>query len=250
MVDGKYLCANLASDGAAQRTQMCHQMAYADVVLLNKRDLIDEQQLAQIEKTVGAVNPLASIVVSTRSRIQQISDVLFLKAYDAEKPKMMAEKKESVGMVGKVERLIELLDEHNKHAHEHEHKHKAKHECVHDSEIRSVQMSRSGQCVDLDATDEWLSELLWDDQYERPDEQEEKAEKVEKHAMQIYRMKAVLPTDDGRNHFLSAVQDLYEVQPGHAGWQEGQCRCKLVVIGKHLDEPLLRKGFDSIFVEK
>ena len=70
------------------------------------------------------------------------------------------------------------------------------------------------------------------------------------YTMQIYRMKAVLPTEDGCNHFLSAVQDLYEVNPGHTKWDKEQCRCKLVVIGKYLDEEVLRKGFHSIFVSK
>ena len=174
--------------------------------------------------------------------------------------------------VKKVEDMIESLDheldddEHEHHSHEHAHEHEVDMNviCAHDGNIRSEVYECKGKLVDLDKVDNWLSELLWDDQYQEPvDEDDGDDENKEndkdnntKKKMDIYRMKAVLPIENGENHYLSAVQDLYEIEVGNLRWKEenenvgkDKCLCKMVVIGKFLNKDVLQKGFDSIFVD-
>merc|ERR1712232_1540236 len=104
--------------------------------------------------------------------------------------------------------------------------------CAHDANIKSINMKMEGKCVDMEKVDNWLSEMLWADQYQQPndddtDENKENEEnKQHEHKMDIYRMKAVLPGEDGMNYFLSSVQDLYEIEEGNTKWTK-PCLCKM-----------------------
>lgn len=57
------------------------QVAFADVVLLNKVDLVDEQALARVERRVRAINRTAKILRSRNSDVP-IAEVIGLGAFD------------------------------------------------------------------------------------------------------------------------------------------------------------------------
>ena len=51
---------------------------------------------------------------------------------------------------------------------------------------------------------------------------------------------------DGRKHVVQAVHDLFEVVPSSSSWAEGETRtCSLVVIGRHLNQRRITKGFEG-----
>lgn len=55
---------------------------------------------------------------------------------------------------------------------------------------------------------------------------------------------------DQRRYIVQAVNDLWDVTPASDGlcWNDGETRCcKIVVIGKWLDDDLLRKEFEACF---
>eukprot|EP01083_Nonionella_stella_P011410 32437_1 len=272
VVDGKYLTSYLKDDkdehalNDKQSLQIIHQIAFADKILINKRDLIkSEQDVMHLNTLIHSINNVGEILVTQKSQIKQISDVLYIRAYDMVKAPnfdvlLQQNKKEAI--VNKVDKLIDGLNQELQHTHAHDHE--GEHAlddmiCAHDGNIKSLSMQCVGQCVDLDKVDDWLSELLWSDQYQQSNEQEEEEkgnddhENTGNHKMDIYRMKAVLPTKDGHNHHLSSVRDLFEVEQGNTRWMNGKndntCLCKVVVIGKFLDKQILQKGFDSIFVQ-
>eukprot|EP01133_Synstelium_polycarpum_P016315 gene16315-19404_t len=56
------------------------QIAFADVVLLNKIDLVDEDTLSGIRQQINAINPLCKIVHTERS-VVQLDAVLDIKSY-------------------------------------------------------------------------------------------------------------------------------------------------------------------------
>lgn len=299
VVDGKYLTSYIKDDAEErlqddQSLQVIHQIAYADKVIINKRDLIEkESDLQNVRTLIHSINSVGSILVTTKSEIKTLSDVLYLRAYDIVKPPNLEMLKEQMnpqtkepqnGMVNTVQQMIHDLDDelhgneqkghgHSPHLdgdHDHNHQHGHGHGhgahdvaeeqtvCAHDANIKSIMMESRGKCVDLDKLDEWLSELLWGDQYQETDGMEiaDEQKDDEQHKMDIYRMKAVLPTVDGNNHYLSSVQDLFEVEKGNMRWKRqdddgiDKCHCKMVVIGKYLDRDVLQKGFDSIYVEQ
>lgn len=59
------------------------QISHADVVIVNKADLVSEAQLAAVVARVRAINSLASVRVTTRGRVDALEgSVLDLHAYD------------------------------------------------------------------------------------------------------------------------------------------------------------------------
>lgn len=59
------------------------QISHADVLLLNKSDLVDGDELEKVNSRIRAINGLAKVIVTTHSRIPQLEGVLLdLHAYD------------------------------------------------------------------------------------------------------------------------------------------------------------------------
>ena len=64
VVDAKYISARLEDSAEA-----CEQIAFADLILLNKTDLAPPAQLDQVEQTIGRLNKLAKIHRTKNSEI-------------------------------------------------------------------------------------------------------------------------------------------------------------------------------------
>ncbi|NMM01727.1 GTP-binding protein [Paraburkholderia sp. RP-4-7] len=124
VVDALHLRRQLDDDIARE------QVAFADVILINKLDLITADELIAIERTIRSLNPTAAIITSTRSKIR--ADAL-LDVRRFSLPTLLAIEPD-------------LLDEG---AHDHEH----------DTSIQSCALVEKG---DLDATrfNRWINELV------------------------------------------------------------------------------------------
>ncbi|MFM0342089.1 CobW family GTP-binding protein [Paraburkholderia fungorum] len=64
VVDALHLRRQLDDDIARE------QVAFADVILINKLDLITEGELIAIERTIRSLNPTAALITSTRSQLR------------------------------------------------------------------------------------------------------------------------------------------------------------------------------------
>ena len=63
------------------------QVSHADVVVVNKSDLVTEKELATVLQRVKAINGLARVHVTTRSRVEKLEGLLLdLHAYDEASP--------------------------------------------------------------------------------------------------------------------------------------------------------------------
>lgn len=72
LVDARNVGAQLAEarrGGAANEAQL--QVGLADVVLLNKMDLVSEEQAAAVERQLRAINSAAAILRATRSAVDR-----------------------------------------------------------------------------------------------------------------------------------------------------------------------------------
>jgi G3E family GTPase len=76
VADAKFLNEQLARSHEAQE-----QVAFADIVLLNKIDLVTLEELARLEKRIRAMNPYARILRTERCRIS-LDKVMGKKAFD------------------------------------------------------------------------------------------------------------------------------------------------------------------------
>ena len=77
------------------------QLAFADLVLLNKIDLVGEEDIAQVEARIRAINPTAKIIRSERCHVA-LEDVLGRDAFS-------------------LDRVLEIEPEFLKHGHHHHH---------------------------------------------------------------------------------------------------------------------------------
>jgi G3E family GTPase len=76
MVDAKHLLARLEDSHEAEE-----QMAFADVILLNKSDLVTPDKLTAVEKRIRAINPYARLHKTMHSRVE-LDEVLDRSAFD------------------------------------------------------------------------------------------------------------------------------------------------------------------------
>jgi G3E family GTPase len=122
VADAKWLTERLKDAPEAK-----NQVAFADVVLLNKTDLVDEAALVEVEGRIRAINPQATIHRTVNCNIP-IAEVLDRKAFD-------------------LDRIMEVEPEFLEAGHHHHH----------DEEMMSFSF-RSGE-VDPDKFMPWISDL-------------------------------------------------------------------------------------------
>ncbi|MEM7463606.1 MAG: GTP-binding protein [Pseudomonadota bacterium] len=96
VVDAKHLLDEIDNAHEAQE-----QLAFADIVLLNKIDLVSKQEKAEVEKRIRRINPTALIHTSERCQID-LDEVLGRNAFD-------------------LDRVLEIEPEFLKHFHHHHH---------------------------------------------------------------------------------------------------------------------------------
>ncbi|KAK3035922.1 hypothetical protein RJ639_031345 [Escallonia herrerae] len=171
------------------------QIAFADVVILNKVDLVspDESEccIVELEKEIQNINSLARIIRSVRCQVD-LAKILNCQAYDA----------------SHVTHLEALLEE-NKSLTTND---------LHDSGVRTLCICEPRQ-VDLDKVRLWVEDILWDKKY----------------SMDVYRCKGVLSiSNSDQLHTLQAVKEIYEIVPARKWKKEENRMNKIVFIGKDL----------------
>ncbi|MGA0596774.1 CobW family GTP-binding protein [Enterovirga sp. CN4-39] len=122
VADAKWLSERLKDAPEAK-----NQIAFADVILLNKTDLVDEAGLVEVEARIRAINPSATIHRTVNCNIP-IGEVLDRKAFD-------------------LDRIMEVEPEFLEEGHHHHH----------DEEIDSFSF-RAGE-VNPDKFMPWISDL-------------------------------------------------------------------------------------------
>jgi G3E family GTPase len=96
VVDARHLLGEIDKAHEAQE-----QLAFADIVILNKIDLVNEQELADVEARIRRINPTAVIRKSERCQVP-LDQVIGRNAFD-------------------LDRVLELEPEFLEHFHEHDH---------------------------------------------------------------------------------------------------------------------------------
>lgn len=79
VADAKWL-----SDRLKDAPEAKNQIAFADVILLNKIDLVSAEELAEVEGRIRAINPYAKLHKTTKSNVP-IDEVLNRNAFDLQR---------------------------------------------------------------------------------------------------------------------------------------------------------------------
>jgi G3E family GTPase len=214
LVDAKHLPLRLKDSKEAE-----DQIAFADVVVLNKTDLVTPDELDKVEATIRAINPAAKIHRTQRSGVA-LNEVLDRGAFDLSRA---------------LENDPHFLDahDHDHHDHDHDHDHDGHdhHHHDHASDIHDVtvkSVSLRGGEMDPKKFFPWIEKVT---QMEGPN---------------ILRLKGIiaLKGDDDR-YVLQGVHMILEGDHQRA-WKDGEKHeSRLVFIGRDLDAERLKKSFDA-----
>jgi G3E family GTPase len=234
LVDAKHLPLRLKDSREAE-----DQIAFADVVLLNKTDLVSPEELAKIEATVRVINPSARIYRTQRSEIY-LKKVLDQGAFNLERA---------------LENDPHFLDhdhhhhdhacgpdcdhdhhhhghdhhDHDHHHHDHDHDHHHHHDApsaIHDVTVQSVSL-RGGE-MNPDRFFPWIQKIT---QTEGPN---------------ILRLKGIIAFQGDAERYV--VQGVHMIIEGdhQRPWKDGEKReSRLVFIGRDLDREKLERTFKA-----
>jgi G3E family GTPase len=228
VADAKWL-----QDRLKDAPEVKNQIAFADVILINKTDLVQPDELAEVEARIRGINPYARLHKTERARIP-LDEVLGRNAFD-------------------LDRILDLepqfldVDEHHDHDHDHGHHHDhhdhghghahddrhvhahahggLKH--YHDEDMQSVSLSSEAP-LDADKFFPWVQGLVASD------------------GQDILRCKGILSFKDDDERFV--FQGVHMILDGdhQRPWQAGEKRVsRLVFIGRNLPQERIRKGFEG-----
>jgi len=214
VVDAKHLLLRLADSREA-----AEQVAFADQIVLNKTDLVSEDELKGVEAAIRRLNPLAPIHRAERSNVP-LDAILGRGSFDLERitglePDFLNPAHGEEGHVHD--------DDCDDHGHDHHHGH----DHVADAGIRGVSLSLQ-QPVDGIKVTQWLNDLI---QTRGPD---------------ILRAKGIIDVKgEDRRLVFQAVHMIMEGD-FQQNWKAGEPRySRLVFIGRNLDEAALKAGFEA-----
>jgi G3E family GTPase len=217
VADAKWLAERLKDAPEAK-----NQIAFADVILLNKTDLVAPAELGEVEARIRGINPYAKLHKTERCKIA-LPEVLGRNAFD-------------------LDRILEIEPEflgdgdhhHHDHDHDHDHGHDHHHDHqhhhgglkhYHDEEMQSVSL-RTDKPLDPDKFFPWVQDL------------------VQREGPNILRCKGILSFKDDDERF--AFQGVHMILDGdhQRPWQQDEKReSRIVFIGRKLPEDKIREGF-------
>ncbi len=219
LVDAKHLPLRLKDSREAE-----DQIAFADVVLLNKTDLVSEQELHDVEATIRAINPSARIHRTTRAGID-LGEVLDRGAFDLKRAL-----ENDPHFLDADEHDHEHHDheghDHHGHDHNHHHHHAGEVSDIHDVTVQSVSL-RGGE-MDSRKFLPWIQKIT---QMEGPN---------------ILRLKGIIAFKDDPDRYI--IQGVHMIIEGDHQrlWKDGEKHeSRLVFIGRELDAERLKRSFDA-----
>ena len=214
LVDAKHVMARLDDSKEARE-----QVAFADRIILNKIDLVDEAALAAVEARLRALNPLAPIVRAERSNVP-LDQVLGLHAFDLDR--ILEVKPDFVNPPHGAEGHVH--DEHCDHDHDHAHGPRGH---AHEDDIKGISLTLDRPLNGAKFT-AWLDKLLGEQ------------------GQNILRAKGIIDVQgEDRRLVFQAVHMILEGDL-QKPWGDKERRwSRAVFIGRDLDEAALKAGFEA-----
>jgi G3E family GTPase len=218
VADAKWLNERLKDAPEAK-----NQIAFADVVLINKTDLVSSEELSEVEARIRGINPYAKLHRTERAKIP-LDAVLGRHAFD-------------------LDRILELepdflgadnSDHHHDHDHDHHHGDEDGHahahgglKHYHDEDMQSIAL-HTEKLLDPDKFFPWVQDL------------------VQKEGPNILRCKGILAFKDDDERFV--FQGVHMILDGdhQRPWKPGEKRdSRIIFIGRNLPVKLITEGFES-----
>lgn len=207
VVDAKHLPLQLKESREAE-----DQIAFADIVLLNKIDLVNERERAHVESLILAINPRAVLYATERANIS-LDKLLNLGSFDLQRT---------------LENDPHFLDHrHSDHVCgpdcDHQHQHIS---TIHDITVTSVSLKTGA--LKPEKFFPWIQQIT---QQQGPN---------------ILRLKGIIAFQGDDDRYV--IQGIHMILEGQhqRPWSEDENReSRLVFIGRTLDAEILRTGFEN-----
>lgn len=197
------------------------QIAGADVILLNKTDLVTPSQLTNLEKDIHDVNSVASIHRTVRGNID-LSKIVGIGAYDTDK---------SWRIVQEIRSFHEL-----EHEHDHDHDHAEEHHYFKRGISSVIVPCPPLLPSQLPLVDAWIRTLLWENVIPST---------ANSPTIDVLRCKGIITIGNDR-YVLQGVKSMYDLAKiENAGDNLDPQQGKLVFIGKGLDMGLMTDSFNQ-----
>jgi G3E family GTPase len=209
-----------------------NQIAFADVILINKTDLVSPAELNEIEARIRAINPYARLHRTEHAKID-IAEVLGRNAFDLDRildiePAFLEPEESHVHEHEHGENHVHHHGQKDKdeHAHNNVHVHHGlKH--YHDEDMQSVAL-KIDQPLNPDKFFPWVQDLVATD------------------GKDILRCKGILSFKDDPERFV--FQGVHMILDGdhQRPWKADEVRnSRIIFIGRNLPEEKIRTGFES-----
>ena len=222
VADAKWLRERLKDAPEAK-----NQIAFADVIVLNKTDLVSADDLAEVEGRIRAINPYATLHRANRCDVP-LDAVIGRNAFD-------------------LDRILDIEPaflEQEDHAHDHDHGHEHHHhhgdghahghghahgglKHYHDEDMQSISL-RTTKPLNPDKFFPWIQDL------------------VAREGQNILRSKGILAFKEDPERFV--FQGVHMILDGdhQRPWKDGEARdSRLVFIGRDLREAEIKSGFEA-----
>ena len=232
VADAKWLSARLKDAPEAK-----NQIAFADVIIINKTDLVSPEELREVEARIRGINPYATLHRSVKADVP-LDAVLGKNAFDLDR-------------ILEIEPAFLEAEDHDHHHHDHDHDHECGPDCghdhhhhghdhghhhhhdhghgglkvVHDEQMQSLSLTIDGD-VDPNKFMPWVNEL------------------VQREGPNILRSKGILALKDEPKRFV--FQGVHMILDGDVQreWKPDEKRVsRIVFIGRNLKEDEIRDGF-------
>jgi G3E family GTPase len=234
VADAKWLSERLKDAPEAK-----NQIAFADVILINKTDLVSPEELSEVEARIRGINPYARVHKTERAKIP-LNEILDRNAFDLDRILEI----EPAFLEGDGQDHNHHHDHDHDHHHHHDHDHDHGHDHHHDhghkqahhhgglkhyhnEDMQSISL-KSDKPLDPDKFFPWVQDL------------------VQKEGPSILRCKGILSFKGDDERFV--FQGVHMILDGdhQRPWKDGEKRdSRIVFIGRNLPGKKIAEGFES-----
>ena len=196
------------------------QIGFADVILLNKEDLVPPQEFVKLEERIRKMNPMAKLY-RTQDAAIDLDKVLNIGGFDL---------KRALELEPDFLKAVEEEHDHDHDEHDEDHEHEHEHDHHHAEDVTSVGIRAPGD-LDEKKLSDWLGTLL------------------RTKGQDIFRMKGVLAVKGRAMRFVfQGVHMLMDGRPDREWGDEPRINT-LIFIGRNLDRAELTEGFKSCLAD-
>ncbi|XP_013914688.1 PREDICTED: COBW domain-containing protein 1-like isoform X2 [Thamnophis sirtalis] len=184
--------------------EAARQVALADLIIINKVDLVSQAELMKLRTAICTINGVANILETQRSRVD-LSNVLDLHAFDGVSGKSLQQK-------------LQLEEEPRPHL---------------DKSIVTSTFEVLGSATEEDLN-VFIQNLLW----------EKNVKDKKGNPMEVIRLKGLVSIKDKSHQVIvQGVYELYDLEETTVKWKEDERINRLVLIGRNLDNDILKDLF-------